>query len=208
MIKEHAVIFFAWLGWCTLHSLLISHSVISYMKYRFPRQYRYYRLGFNLVALFTLLPVIVYGQFVKSPVVFQWQGAPVILQVICVMAALFFFVAGGAKYDTKQFLGLAQIRSGDGNALLTESGKLDTSGILAVTRHPWYLGGILIIWTYQPKIDLQSLITNSVITLYFIIGAFLEERKLVKEFGSEYRDYQSKVSMLFPAKYLYGIFIK
>jgi protein-S-isoprenylcysteine O-methyltransferase Ste14 len=37
-----------------------------------------------------------------------------------------------------------------------------------------------------------------VISIYFIIGSILEERKLVSEFGERYREYQQTVSMLIP----------
>jgi protein-S-isoprenylcysteine O-methyltransferase Ste14 len=38
-----------------------------------------------------------------------------------------------------------------------------------------------------------------------VVGAFLEERKLVRIFGEEYRDYQQKVSMFIPVKWLGGV---
>jgi protein-S-isoprenylcysteine O-methyltransferase Ste14 len=34
------------------------------------------------------------------------------------------------------------------------------------------------------------------------MGAFLEERKMLAEFGEEYIGYQRRVSMLFPFKWL------
>jgi protein-S-isoprenylcysteine O-methyltransferase Ste14 len=41
-----------------------------------------------------------------------------------------------------------------------------------------------------------------VLSLYLVIGAFLEERKLLKEFGDDYRLYKNRVSMLFPWKWI------
>ena len=37
---------------------------------------------------------------------------------------------------------------------------------------------------------------------YFVAGAVLEERKLKVQFGQDYVDYQRKVSMFFPVKWL------
>jgi hypothetical protein len=34
------------------------------------------------------------------------------------------------------------------------------------------------------------------------VGSFLEERKLVREFGDKYQEYQQAVSMLFPWRWL------
>ncbi len=67
-------------------------------------------------------------------------------------------------------------------------------------RHPWYLGGILIVWARD--LSLSTILNNTVITSYFIIGTVLEERKLVREFGEPYREYQRNVSMFFPCKWL------
>ena len=41
-----------------------------------------------------------------------------------------------------------------------------------------------------------------ILTVYVVIGTHLEERKLVAEFGDEYREYQQTVSMLFPWKWI------
>jgi len=48
----------------------------------------------------------------------------------------------------------------------------------------------------------STILINMVISVYFMIGAVLEERKLVIEFGEEYREYQRTVSMLFPWRLL------
>ncbi len=44
--------------------------------------------------------------------------------------------------------------------------------------------------------------TNVILTLYFIVGSHLEERKLVKKFGAHYEEYRQNVSMLVPVKWL------
>ena len=49
---------------------------------------------------------------------------------------------------------------------------------------------------------LVGLATNIVLSLYLVIGAFLEERKLLREFGDAYRQYQNRVSMLLPLKWI------
>jgi protein-S-isoprenylcysteine O-methyltransferase Ste14 len=74
------------------------------------------------------------------------------------------------------------------------------SGVLGLMRHPWYTAFIIFLWARD--FDLAGLITNSVLTAYIFIGTCLEERKLITEFGQAYRDYQEKVSMLFPVKWL------
>ncbi len=69
-------------------------------------------------------------------------------------------------------------------------------GVLKIVRHPWYSGGIAIIWARD--VTAAVLVTNVILTLYFIVGAFLEERRLVRQYGALYQRYQSKVDMFLP----------
>jgi hypothetical protein len=59
---------------------------------------------------------------------------------------LLLFFLGGRHYDAFQFLGIKQIQEGTSNKVITDTGELETSGILGITRHPWYLAAILFIW--------------------------------------------------------------
>jgi protein-S-isoprenylcysteine O-methyltransferase Ste14 len=115
------------------------------------------------------------------------------------IAGLLFFL-GGRHFDLHQVLGIRQIREGNSNKAITDTGELDTSGVLGITRHPWYLATMLLIWARQ--MDISEIIINVILTLYLIVGTYLEEKKLVREFGDKYRNYQMKVSMLIPYKWL------
>jgi protein-S-isoprenylcysteine O-methyltransferase Ste14 len=121
-------------------------------------------------------------------------------QVILLGIAVLLFFRGGRHYDARQMLGIKQIREGTSNRVITDTGELDTSGILGITRHPWYLATILFIWARQ--LDVSAILVNVILTFYLIIGTYLEEKKLVREFGERYRTYQKRVSMLTPYKWL------
>jgi protein-S-isoprenylcysteine O-methyltransferase Ste14 len=189
-----------WIIWCALHSGMISVTATGYLKRWLGTRFRIYRLIFNLVALVTVIPVMAYGQWLRGPMLFRWEGVLILFQVILLISALLLFLAGARHYDLLQFSGLRQLKTGSSHNALTETGELDTTGVLDITRHPWYLGGILIIWTRD--IDLSALVTNIILTLYFIVGCVLEERKLLIEYGDVYRRYQEKVSMLIPLKWI------
>jgi protein-S-isoprenylcysteine O-methyltransferase Ste14 len=189
-----------WIIWCALHSGMISVTATGYLKRWLGKRFRIYRLIFNLVALVTLIPVIIYEQGLRGPMLFRWEGFLILFQVILLISALLLFLAGARHYDLLQFSGLRQIKTGSSHNALTETGELDTAGILDITRHPWYLGAILIIWTRD--INISALVTNIILTLYFIVGTVLEERKLLIEHGDDYRRYQQKVSMLIPIKWI------
>ena len=199
---QYIVLILLWIGWCVLHSTLVSLSFTRFIQNRFPKCARYHRMGYNIVAIVTLIPILLYNVSLSGPVVFSWQGMWRFVQIILIITAIFFFVAGSRQYDLFQFLGIRQITGENDCSVLTDDCSLDTSGILSVVRHPWYTGGILIIWA-RP-LDMGDILTNIVITAYFVIGTLLEERKLEKQFGREYSEYKKRVSMFLPFKWNSG----
>jgi len=192
-----------WIAWCVLHSALTSLTVTESLRKRFPDGFRFYRIFFNFIAAATLLPVLLYSFSQRGDPVVTWDGPWRIIPILLGTAALFLFVAGARRYDFFQFLGLRQIRDNKSCSVLTDDCSLDTGGVLSVVRHPWYSGGMLIVWA-RP-LDLAAILTNLVICGYFWVGAILEERKLKVLFGQQYADYQNRVSMLFPTKWLMSI---
>ena len=127
-------------------------------------------------------------------------------QVLLLVAAVLLFFLGGRHYDVHQVFGIKQIKEGTSNKAITDSGELDTSGILGITRHPWYLSTILLIWARQ--LDASAIFINVILTFYLIVGTYLEEKKLVREFGEKYLIYQKRVPMLIPYKWLKSIIIR
>ena len=116
------------------------------------------------------------------------------------LLAIYLFWAGARHYDLLQFLGFRNIQNDAACSLISANCELETAGILGIVRHPWYAGGILVLWSRN--LDGSALVVNLVLTAYFIVGAWLEERKLLAQFGDAYRIYQRDVSMLFPLKWL------
>jgi hypothetical protein len=83
---------------------------------------------------------------------------------------------------------------------LSVSGGLNREGIHRVTRHPWYLAALIVIWLRE--LSAPAIVSNTLLSAYLIAGTLLEERKLRAEFGLEYEDYSDEVSMLVPFKYI------
>jgi protein-S-isoprenylcysteine O-methyltransferase Ste14 len=65
-------------------------------------------------------------------------------------------------------------------------------------RHPLYLFMLLFIWS-TPRFSTDQLLFNVLWTAWVIVGTKLEERDLLLEFGSTYRQYQASVPMLIPS---------
>jgi protein-S-isoprenylcysteine O-methyltransferase Ste14 len=186
--------------WCFLHSAMISVSVTEYFHKRLGPTFRFYRLFFNMVSALTLIPVIFYVSTARTEPIFRWDGYMRIIQVLLLGTAALLFFLGACHYDAAQFLGFRQIREETLKRGITDAGELDTSGVLSIVRHPWYLATILLIWARQ--LDISAILVNAILTSYLIVGTYLEEKKLVREFGEKYRAYQKRVSMLIPYKWL------
>jgi protein-S-isoprenylcysteine O-methyltransferase Ste14 len=189
-----------WSAYLALHSAMISITVTDRLKRALPDGFRFYRLFFNLVAIATLVPVVIYSRGVKGETLFTWDGPLVILKWAMLATGLLLFVAGSRHYDLLQFLGIRQIQEGARHRLINRSGTLDASGVLGLIRHPYYSGVILLFWASD--LDMTTLVINVVVTAYVVIGTLLEERKLLLEFGDGYRSYQARVSMFVPWKWL------
>ncbi|MFC1555655.1 methyltransferase family protein [candidate division KSB1 bacterium] len=201
-LSDYIFIAAIWTFWGSLHSFMISAAATNFLKQRAGEFYKYYRIFFNAVALLTLAGADLYSSSFTGREIFVWEKPYTLLRSILFILALILFYLGGRQFDMKQFLGIRQILTGANHAVLTESGQLNTGGILHMTRHPWYLGAIILIWSFHKQIDTVILMINSILTVYVVIGTILEEKKLIAEFGDEYRGYQQSVSMLFPWKYV------
>ena len=94
----------------------------------------------------------------------------------------------------RSFLGVLEKVVGNGYRIFA---KVRLADIVEVSNPEC---GILIVWARN--LDMAVILTSLVITGYFLIGAFLEERKMLAEFGEEYTGYQRRVSMLFPFKWV------
>ena len=199
---KYTILITLWVTWCFIHSVMISLPLTEYLKKELGTNYRFYRLFYIVVALASLIPVILYSQSLKGQVLIRWEGYMTIVQILLFAIVLILFVAGGLKYDMLQFFGIRQITSGASHSALSKSGVIDTTGILSITRHPWYLATIIFIWIDYREMYIPTLIINILLTIYLITGTILEERKLIVEFGDDYRDYIHRVSMLFPTRWI------
>ena len=96
----------------------------------------------------------------------------------------------------KYFISLSGLKS-----LIREeySNELMITGVHKYVRHPLYTGTFAFLWgLFLIFPNWNLFVSNVIITAYTLIGIKLEEEKLIKEFGEQYRVYRQQVPMLFP----------
>ena len=206
MISVHTYVLFGivWCCWCCLHSYLIASRVTGWLEKRCGRPYRYYRLAYNIFSTLSLLAPLSFGLWLREQetAVFIWQGWPQLFRFGLLLTSLLLFFSGARHYRLSHFLGLAQIKSGQRSLMLGDTGDFATAGVSGMVRHPWYLGGIILVWTAFAEFYPSTLISAIIISCYFVIGSVLEERKLLAHYGKIYSVYQEQVSMLLPLKWV------
>jgi protein-S-isoprenylcysteine O-methyltransferase Ste14 len=196
---ELVLLALAWTAYGAVHSAMISEAVTGFLKRRLGAGFRFYRLAFNLVALVLLVPVVGYAVSLRGEPLIRWDGLWRAVRYAIDALAVVLFVAGARHYSLEQFLGISQLRGGSAGGLARRGG-IESRGVLGVIRHPWYVGVVLVLWARD--LDAASIVVSGVLTAYLLVGTLLEERKLVHEFGDAYRDYQRRVSMFVPLKWL------
>lgn len=198
-LVRYMLLALAWAAYGAVHSAMISETATASLKRRLGAGFRFHRLGFNLVSVVLLVPVVWYSQTLSGEPLVRWTGPWQVVRYALVALAALLFVAGGRHYSLEQFVGISQLRGSSAGGLAS-GGRLDSRGLLGVMRHPWYAGVVLLLWARD--LDAASLVVSSVLTAYVLVGTLLEERKLVHEFGDAYREYQRQVSMFVPVLWL------
>ena len=181
-----------WAAYGALHSLLASLSVKAWFVRRWPAFAPRYRLAFNLIAIVTLIP-IAWATLAPSAIggdwLWRWTGPAAWLANGLALAALAGIAMASTAYDMAAFLGLRP------SADMGE-GPFRISPLHRHVRHPWYAFTLLLVWTRDMNPPL--LVSALAVTAYFILGARLEEAKLLAIHGEAYRRYRAKVPGFLP----------
>lgn len=182
----------AFAAYFALHSLLASLKVKAWVAQRWPRFTPAYRLTFNLLSLILLLPLVWLLHRYPGPQLWTWTGSAWWLSRGIMLAALLAFLWTLRIYDNADFIGLKQLRRNSNPA----PPQLSISPFHRFVRHPWYFLLLVLMWSQD--MHLTQLTAYSLITLYLLLGSWLEERKLEHEFPHTYAHYRQRVPGLIP----------
>lgn len=112
----------------------------------------------------------------------------------------------GTPWDVLEFVGIRQVMRRRGSSPADGGSRLHTEKAYALVRHPLY-AGISMILLAHPVQTRNSLASAAAVVLYFYIGTFLEERRMVRTFGDAYRAYRREVPRFFPLRTLRKVIV-
>lgn len=184
--------------WGIVHSLLASFSFKDFLRRLLGNRFmKFYRLIYNVFAVVSIAPVVYLMIVLPDKNLYQVPAPWSYLMLAGQGLSALFLIAAILQTDILSFIGLRQVIEEE------REGKLVTHGLYRFVRHPLYTFGLLILWL-SPGMSVNSFIVYLSLTVYILVGAFFEERKLLREFGEDYANYRSVTPMLVPGLKLRG----
>ncbi|MBL8153728.1 MAG: hypothetical protein JNM70_06055 [Anaerolineae bacterium] len=183
-----------------LHSWLAGSGIKAVVRDRIGEQAyeAYYRLGYNVWSIVTLLPVVIALLLNPGQVIWRTEGLVTIVFLLIQAVGLLGMLVSLMQIDLLRFGGLRQVFAyWNGQRLPLPDEPLQVNGVYRLVRHPLYLFSLMIIWPLSMMTEgFLAFAIGS--TLYFIFGSLLEERRLLSAYGDTYRRYQQQTSWLIP----------
>jgi protein-S-isoprenylcysteine O-methyltransferase Ste14 len=181
---------------------MASIRVKEMIRNLFPSFYQYYRLFYNVFFL-AFWGFISWWYVARHEYEYLFTPHFFIKSIgyLVVSAALTLIIFSLYSYGMSEFTGI--------DAFMKHAGKIQkpvvrlrTDGIHSIVRHPVYTGilialvGLLLI--LPTKMTLYGIMLS---LIYLEIGIWLEERKLLLEFGDQYARYKKQVKKIIPFIY-------
>ena len=184
------------------HSYLASLKVKNYLKLKFPQILPFYRLIYNLFSFLILYLFFIYlprPDITIYDLIKPFDFIILAFQFLSLIGLVWTF----RYFSFYEFLGISQIirwYKGNYNSNdLDEKMTLKIEGPYRYIRHPVYFFSIMFL-IFRPSMDLTYLTVVVAVIIYFYVGSFYEENKLIEIFGEEYKAYQKAVPRIFPLK--------
>jgi len=191
MIPDHILLALLWIIYCVLHSLLAGRRLKGWLQKKM-KNYKWYRLYYTVFSFVSLAALVYFQVRMITVQLFLPNILVLTTGAVLSVSGLVLMLVCIRKY----FMGISGLRSLMFNGY---SNKLQITGVHRYMRHPLYLGTFAFIWGLLLLLPyLSLLIANIIITVYTLAGIGLEEKKLVSEFGEEYRNYRREVPRLIP----------
>ena len=200
IILDVSIIVLLFTLFAVLHSFLASIENKVRFKENFGSFIAFYRIGYNIFSLASFY--FIYQLSPKPYVtIYDLPNPYDLIILIPQFLSLAGFICAFKYICVKEFLGIGQIKryfQKKYTSELDENLTLNIGGPYKYSRHPLYLFSILFL-LFRPVMDLFYLTFFICLVVYFYVGSYYEEKKLIRHFGEEYIQYRKKVSRIFPS---------
>lgn len=177
-----------------LHSITASRGLKAWVATKLGESgSRGYRLGFNLFAGLSFIPLLVLMAFLPNKNLYTLSSGWMLLFNLLRGLSLLLLLESARQTGILHFIGLAQLTNREKPSLL------QTGGLYRYVRHPIYTFTMSFL-IFNPTMSLNSAAFTVAVILYCFVGAMYEEKKLIEEFGQAYIDYRDKTPMLLPVR--------
>jgi len=187
-----------------IHSFLASNKVKRILIDRVGNLIAFYRLFYILFSVVTFYLIYILAPNSHTTIYdlpYPFDFVVLIPQFLSIAG----FIWTLKYFYVREFLGINQIvrwyKKNYNVNDLDEELTLRIDGPYKVCRHPLYFFSIVFL-IFRPEMDLSYLTFLICISVYFYIGSFYEEKKLIEKFGSNYINYKEVVHRIFPYKFL------
>jgi len=169
------------------HSLLASASCKQWF-YRHGLREPRYRLLYSVVALIATGAWIVYVHQLADTPLYQTDGVLWLVLVAVQLLGLIVALAAFQPIDGLVFLGLRKAKAANDPFI--------ERGIYRWLRHPMY-AGVMLILLAMPEQTWNGLHFALLVCVYFIVGAYFEERRMIAQ-HPDYLAYRQRVPAFIP----------
>jgi protein-S-isoprenylcysteine O-methyltransferase Ste14 len=166
---------------------LLVHPIIKFWR---ERRVRLSTVGPLWAALWVIVALITWPWRLVALYRTPWSWIP---GGLLILTGLWIYSRARHDFSTDQIFGRSELEPE------RHEQRLNTSGIRARVRHPYYLGHLceLLGWTLGTGlVVLYALAAFAIVTGALMIAA--EERELEARFGEPYRNYKQRVPAIFP----------
>ena len=177
------------------HSVLASHKFKKKLTSKLGDKIAFYRIFYNVSSILVFLFIYKISpkpDYIIYDLSFPFDIIVVLLQIISGFALLWIV----KSINLIEFLGFSQIKRFSNESYntndLDEQMELRKDGVFKYSRHPVYLFASLFL-ILRPTMDFFYLIFLLNMLIYFYIGSYFEEKKMLTIFGDEYKKYQIMV---------------
>ena len=188
-LPDYVIFIIRFIVFALIHSLLATTRVKEIVFKVTNSEFPAYRLLYNLLAF--IMFVWVMSAYHHSPVLYFVPGVWSLVMYLLQLATVILLIKALQQTGAGDFLGFRQFKHHK------VSSHLITTGFYSIVRHPLYLFSTIFL-ALNPVMTIQWMLLTILSILYFLLGAFIEEKRLHKVFGCRYENYCRQVPFIIP----------